>query len=173
MKLTAYIMPVVVCGLVIYGIIKKVKVFDCFSQGAVQGLETAVSLLPVLVGLMLGVSMFVASGGAQVLSNLLSPVFSLIGVPEEVIPLCILSPVSGSGSLSVYEQLLSTYGADSYAGRIASVISGATETTFYAVTVYLGSVGIKKSRNVIPCALAGDFASFAAAAFTVRLFFGT
>lgn len=172
MKLTSFILPIVVCGVVVFGLIKKVKVFDCFSKGAVQGLETAVSLLPVLVGLTLAVSMFTASGASELLTKLLSPIFSVFGIPEEVIPLCIISPVSGSGSLTVFEQILTQYGADSYVGRVASVISGATETTFYAVTVYLGSAGIKKSGTVIPCALLGDFISFAAAAVTVRLFFG-
>lgn len=172
MNITAFIMPAIVCAVVIFGLVKKVKVFDCFAQGAVQGLETAVSLLPVLVGLTVAVSLFISSGGSQIISKLLSPLFSFLGIPEEVIPLCILSPVSGSGSITFYEQLLNQYGADSYIGRVASVIAGATETTFYAVTVYLGSVGIKKSGTVIPCALLGDFVSFVAASLTVRLFFG-
>ena len=171
MKITSFVLPAVVCGVIIFGLVKRVKVFDCFSKGAVQGLETAVSLLPVLVGLMLAVTLFLNSGASSLISKLLSPVFSLLGVPEELIPLCVLSPVSGSGSLTVYEQLLSQYGADSYIGRTASVIAGATETTFYAVTVYLGSAGIKKSGTVIPCALIGDFVSFAMAALTVKVFF--
>lgn len=86
-------------------------------------------------------------------------------------PLCVLSPVSGSGSLSVYETILSQFGADSQTGRIASVIAGSTETTFYALSVYFGSQGIKKYTQVIPCALLGDAVSFIAAAMTVRLFF--
>lgn len=171
MKFTSLIVPVAVCVIIICGIFKKVRVFDCFSKGALQGFETAVSLLPVLAGLTLAVSLFTSSGASDLFSDIFSGAFSLIGVPREVIPLCVLSPVSGSGSLSVYEQLLQTYGADSYIGRVASVTAGATETTFYAVTVYLGASGIKKSGNVIPCALLGDFVSFAAAALTVKLFF--
>lgn len=173
MNITALILPVIVCVAVVFGAIKKVKVFDCFVQGASQGFRSAVSLLPVLTGLTFVVTLFLSSGGAKVFAWLLSPLFSIIGVPEEVIPLCLLSPVSGSGSLAVFEQLLSEYGADSYVGRVASVIAGATETTFYAVTVYLGATGIRKTGNVIPCALIGDIVSFAAAAFTVRLFFGS
>lgn len=173
MNITTIILPSVICAVVVFGVIKKVKVFDCFVQGASEGFKTAVSLMPVLTGLTLAVTMFMSSGGAQIFSRILSPFFSVLGVPDEVIPLCLLSPVSGSGSLSVFEQLLEEYGADSYIGRVASVIAGATETTFYAVTVYLGSSGIKKYGNVIPCALIGDFISFAAAAFTVRLFFGS
>lgn len=171
MKFTSFILPVIVCTVIIFGLLKRVRVFDCFSQGALQGFETAVSLLPVLAGLTLAVSLFMSSGAAEFFSRILSGVFSLLGIPKEVIPLCVISPVSGSGSLSVFEQLLETYGADSYIGRVASVTSGATETTFYAVSVYLGASGIKKSGNVIPCALLGDLVSFAAAAFTVRVFF--
>lgn len=171
--ITSLILPIIVCGIVIFGFCKKVKVFDCFVKGAVQGLETAVSLFPVLLGLTLAVSMFTSSGASEFLSDILSPVFWIFGIPKEVISLCIISPISGSGSLSVFEQILAQYGADSYVGRVASVISGATETTFYAVSVYLGSVGIKKSGNVIPCALLGDFVSFISAGLAVRIFFGT
>lgn len=171
--ITSIILPIIVCSIVVFGFYKKVRVFDCFVKGATKGFETAVSLFPVLLGLTLAVGMFTSSGASDFLSEVLSPLFSIFGIPKEVISLCIISPVSGSGSLSVYEQILSQYGADSYIGRVASVISGATETTFYAVSVYLGSVGIKKSGNVIPCALVGDFVSFISAALAVRIFFGT
>lgn len=171
MSFTAIVLPLVIVLIIVAGYLKGIDVFDCFVSGAKQGLQTAVSLLPVLCGLMVAISMLTASGGVDLISRLLSPVFSLFSIPEEVIPLCILSPVSGSGSLSVYESILSSAGPDSLAGRIASVIAGSTETTFYAVAVYLGSVGIKKSGATVPCALLGDFVSFAAAAFTVNLFF--
>lgn len=154
-----------------FGVIKKVKVFDAFTEGAKQGFDMFVSLLPVLTGLILAVSLMNASGAVDILQKLLSPVAAVLGIPKEVVPLCLMSPVSGSGSLTVYESILNTYGPDSDIGRIASVISASTETTFYAVTVYLGSVGIKKTGNVIPCALAGDLVSFAAAAFTVKVLF--
>ena len=169
--MTEYVLPLITAFILVFAFVKKVKVFDCFVDGAKKGFSTAVSLLPALVALMLCVSLLSASGGTDIITKLLSPIFSVIGVPEEIIPLCVISPVSGSGSLSVYEKILTEYGADSYVGRVASVISGATETTFYALTVYFGSVGIKNYSAVIPCALLGDFVSFAAAAFTVRLFF--
>lgn len=171
MSITSFILPLVIVLITVTGLLKKTDVFDCFAKGAEQGLQTAISLLPVLCGLMVAVSMLKASGGIKMISELLSPAFSLFGIPEEVIPLCILSPVSGSGSLSVYESILAEAGPDSVAGRIASVISGSTETTFYAVAVYLGSVGIKKSGVTVPCALIGDFVSYAVAAFTVNMFF--
>lgn len=172
MKATLYVLPAVVVGIIAYGFVRGVSVFDCFVEGAKKGFELILNLLPVLMGLMLAVSVFRISGAAGILQNVLSPIASALGIPEEVIPLCILSPISGSGSLSMFENILSSYGADSAAGRIASVIAGSTETTFYAATVYLGAVNIKKSGAVIPCALIGDAVSFFTAAITVKYFFG-
>lgn len=171
MSFASFVLPIIVCLIVLWGVFKGIDVFDCFISGAKQGIETVFSLLPVLTGLVVAIAMFNASGGINVVSKALSPVFSLVGIPEEVIPLCILSPVSGSGSLTVYESILNSCGPDSVAGRVASVIAGSTETTFYAVAVYLGSVGIKKSGTVVPCALLGDAVSFISASLAVKYFF--
>ena len=171
MSFASFVLPITVSLIILCGAVKGIDVFDCFISGAKQGIETVFSLLPVLTGLVVAISMFNASGGIDVVSKVLSPVFSLVGVPEEVIPLCILSPVSGSGSLTVYESILNECGPDSVAGRVASVIAGSTETTFYAVAVYLGSVGIKKSGAVVPCALIGDSVSFISASLAVKYFF--
>ena len=171
MQIADLILPLAVVLILFSGLIKSIDVFDCFITGAKQGIVTVISMLPVLTGLIVAVSMFNTSGAADVVVKLFAPVFSRLGIPEEVIPLCILSPVSGSGSLSVFESILASFGPDSYAGRVASVIAASTETTFYAVAVYLGSVGIKKSGNVIPCALLGDMVSFIAASLSVKYFF--
>lgn len=171
MNFAALILPLTVVLIIVFGVIKGVDVFDCFINGAKQGIDTVISLLPVLTGLVVAIAMFNASGGINICTKLLAPVFSLVGIPEEVIPLCILSPVSGSGSLTVYESIINSCGPDSVAGRVASVIAGSTETTFYAVAVYLGSVGIKKSGTVVPCALLGDIVSFISASLAVKYFF--
>lgn len=171
MSAASYILPVAVVIIAAYGYIKGVPVFDCFAEGAKKGFDTFLSLLPVLSGLILAVSMLRESGALDVIEKALLPAARFLGIPEEVIPLCILSPVSGSGSLSMYESILAQYGPDSAAGRTASVIAASTETTFYASAVYLGSVGIKKSGNIIPCALLGDFVSFITASLTVKYFF--
>ncbi len=171
MQISDIVLPAAVVVILSAGFIKRIDVFDTFVTGAKQGIETVISMLPVLTGLIVAVSMFNASGAVNVVTKLVAPVFSLAGIPEEVIPLCILSPVSGSGSLSVYETILASCGPDSFAGRVASVIAGSTETTFYAVAVYFGSVGIKKSGNVIPCALLGDIVSFITASLSVKYFF--
>lgn len=170
MKISVYVIPVAVVLILLFGFVKKVNVFDCFISGAAKGLETAKNLLPVLVGLVFAVTVFTRSGAVETVTGALAPAFRLFGIPEELIPLCIISPVSGSGSLAVFENILATYGADSYIGRVASVISGSTETTFYAIAVYLGTAGIKKHGLLVPCALVGDVVSFISAALTVRLF---
>lgn len=171
MNFASLILPLTIILIIIFGVAKKIDVFDCFISGAKQGINTVVSLLPVLTGLVVAIAMFNASGAINLCTKILSPLFSLVGIPEEVIPLCVLSPVSGSGSLTVYESIINMYGPDSVAGRVASVIAGSTETTFYAVAVYLGSVGIKKNGAVIPCALIGDIVSFISASFAVKYFF--
>lgn len=171
MNATYYVLPVVVIGIIVYGFLKGINIFDCFAEGAKKGFDTFLSLLPALTGLLLAVSLLRVSGAVEILEQLLLPVANALGIPKEVVSLCILSPVSGSGSLSMFENILSQYGPDSVAGRVASVIAGSTETTFYAATVYLGAVGIKKSGAVIPCALVGDIVSFIAASLTVKWLF--
>lgn len=171
MNVTSFLLPFVVAFIALFGAVRHVKVFDCFVEGAKQGWDTFVSLLPTLTGLVVAVSMLRSSGALDLIARVLAPAASLVGIPEEVVPLCLLSPVSGSGALSMFESILQTYGPDSFAGRVASVIAGSTETTFYAAAVYLGAVHVKKSGRVIPCALLGDAVSFITASIAVRIFF--
>ncbi|MPM87511.1 Spore maturation protein B [bioreactor metagenome] len=150
---------------------KGVKVFDCFLEGAKSGLKTVVSILPSLVGLIVAVTMLRVSGGIDLIGFLVSPIAKLTGIPQEVIPLAVLNPVSGGASLSMFEDILKTYGPDSYVGMVASVMMGATETTFYAVTVYYGAINVKKTRHTIPAAVAADFTSFILSALFVRIMY--
>jgi len=124
------------------------------------------------VGLLTAVSMFRASGAMEWLSRIFAPVTGLLGIPQETTPLLLVRPVSGSGALAVASDLIKTYGADSYIGRVAAVMMGSTETTFYTIAVYFGAAGIHKTRHTIPAALTADLTGFIAAAFAVRLFFG-
>ncbi len=169
----AFVLPLVVAFIIGFGLFKGVKIFDCFLEGAKGGLITVKNILPSIVGLVVAVGMLKASGGLEVIVNLLSPLSKVTGIPEEIMPLAVLNPISGGGALSMYEMILKDYGADSYLGRVASVMMGATETTFYAITVYYGAVGIKKTRHTVMAALIADFTSFVASAWTVRLFFGS
>lgn len=170
-ELGNYILLLFIGAVVLTGLLRKVPVFDAFLQGARGGIETAVKLLPSLLALLFAVNLLMTSGIMERISILLSPLFTKLKYPVEVLPLCLLSPISGSGSLSAFQSILQNYGADSYIGRVASVIAGSTETTFYAITVYYGAVGIKKIKHTALAALCADFTSFMLAAIFVRLFF--
>ena len=169
-KVTSVILPLVTVLIVVFGIIKGFDVFDSLVTGAARGLQSAVKLLPPLMGLVLGVTMLRQSGALDVITKMLEPVAEITGIPVDVLPLTVLSPVSGSGSLTMYEQILKNFGPDSLEGRVASIIMGSTETTFYAVTVYYGSIGIKKSGCTVPAALLADMTSFIVSALSVNLF---
>ena len=166
-----YIIPVFICIVILHGIFKKIDVFSAFTDGAKKGFDIFLSILPSLSALFLAVEMFKASGAVNIVTDILSPAADFLKIPKELLPLCILSPVSGGGSLSVYESVISQYGPDSYIGRVASVMMGSTETTFYAIAVYCGSVGIKKIRHTAICSLCADFTSFILSGVFVRLFF--
>ncbi len=166
-----YILPIFVSIIVIFGLYKKIDVFGTFVEGAKSGFNVFLSILPSLTALFLAVQMLKTSQGIDILTYILSPIAKLLNIPEEVLPMCILSPISGGGSLTVYESIISEYGADSYIGRVASVMMGSTETTFYAITVYFGAVGIKKIRHTAICSLCADLTSFILAGIMVRLFF--
>lgn len=166
-----YILPVFILLIIGFGVYKKIDVFGTFIDGAKRGFDVFLSILPSLTALFLAVQMLKSSQGIEIITKLLTPVANLLKIPPEALPMCILSPISGGGSLSVYESIISEYGPDSYIGRIASVMMGSTETTFYAITVYFGAVGIQKIRHTAICSLCADFTSFILAGIIVRLFF--
>ncbi len=170
-ELGNYVLLLFIGAVILTGLLRKVPVFESFLQGARGGIETAVKLLPSMLALLFAVSLLMSSGIMEEISVLLSPLFAKLQYPVEVLPLCLLSPISGSGSLSAFQSILQNYGADSYIGRVASVIAGSTETTFYAITVYYGAVGIKKIKHTAFAALCADFTSFMLSAIFVRLFF--
>lgn len=170
-KLGVYAIPAVVFLIVVFGLMRGVPVFDTFVAGAKEGFSSSISILPSLVGLMMAVAMLNASGALDILASFLSPVARVLGLPEQVMPLALIKPVSGSGATAVLVQIFQNNGTESFAGRVAAVMSGSTETTFYAIAVYFGSVGIKKTRHTIPAAITADLTAFIVSALTVRLFF--
>lgn len=170
-KLGVYAIPAVVFFIVVFGLMRGVPVFDTFVAGAKEGFSSSVSILPSLVGLMMAVAMLNASGALDILASFLSPVARVLGLPAQVMPLALIKPVSGSGATAVLVQIFQNNGTESFAGRVAAVMSGSTETTFYAIAVYFGSVGIKKTRHTIPAAITADLTAFIVSALTVRLFF--
>lgn len=167
--ISLWVLPVTVVGIVLCGVIKKVRIFDLFMEGAKKGLFTVYELLPSITGLVVAVTMLKASGALEILADVFSPVARLLNIPTEVIPMALISPVSGGGSMTFFEQVLKEHGADSFLGQVASVLMGSTDTTLYAVTVYYSAVGIKNSRHTLYAGLLADFVCFLTASFFVRL----
>lgn len=165
---------VTVCAMialiVTLGFLRGLPVFDLFMQGAEKGLKTIVKLLPTLIGLITAISMFRASGLPEMLAEILKPVLSVFGIHPDLVPLILLRPVSGSGSLSYVTELYTRYGADSDIARTAAILASATETTFYAAAVYFGGRGFRSTRYAIPAALCGDCAAVILTMLAVHIF---
>lgn len=170
-NLGVLVMPAIVLCIVLFGFLRKVPVFDTFVSGAKEGLTSTISIVPSLIALIMAVSMLNASGALDLLSSFLAPAANLIGLPEQAMPLALIRPVSGSGSTAVLTQVFQNFGPDSFVGRVASVMSGSTETTFYAIAVYFGAVSIKKTRHTIPAALTADLTVCIVSALSIRLLF--
>ena len=164
------VVPGILDGVACYGMAKGVDFYDALLVGAGKGLEILLKILPALVTLLTVVAMLRASGGLEVLADVLAPVLGWLGIPPETVGLMLVRPISGSAALGVGSELISTYGPDSTIGRTAAVMLGSTETTFYTIAVYFGAPGIRKSRYAVPAALCADAAGFFFAALTVRLF---
>ncbi len=169
--LFAMVIPLTIAGVALYGTIKGVDVYAALVQGAGEGLATTLRILPPLVGLMTAVYMLRASGALELLSGMLAPLTGKLGLPSELLPLMMLRPVSGSAALGVGAELIGRYGPDSTLGRMAAVMLGSTETTFYTVAVYFGAVGVNRTRYAVPAALCADLVGFLAAVWAVRLLF--
>lgn len=167
-----FVIPFFIALIMIIGLIKRVDIFNEFTSGAAENLKAAFDVLPALIALMTAIGMFKASGALEVISEAISPITGFLGFPEECIPLAIIRPVSGSGALAVFESILNDVSPDSFAGRVASVIIGSTETTFYTIAVYYGITNVKKTRHAIASSLTADFTGFILSALTVRLILG-
>ncbi len=167
--MTDYLIPVWIVFILIYGMCKKVNVFSSFLSGAKEGISTAFGLLPTLIAITVCIGMLKASGGLDLIAGLLSFPAKLLSFPKEVLPLALLRPISGSGALVIYENILKSFGPDSEIGQISSVLLGSSETTFYTMTVYYAAVSVKKTKYTLGCSLAGDITCFLCSALWVRL----
>ncbi len=168
-QIGAAAMPLIVGGIVLFGFLKNVEVFDTFLEGAKEGISASMRILPTLIGLIVAVSMVRASGLLELLCSLAEPLAEAVGISPEILPLALLRPVSGSGSSAYTLSLLQQFGPESETGKIASVLASSTETTFYAIAVYFGACGYKKLRYTVPAALLGDCAALVFAVLTVKL----
>lgn len=165
------LVPLILAGVALYGMARKVDVYDALLCGAKDGLGVLLRIVPALVTLLPAVYMLRSSGALELAANALAPVLERVGIPPETVGLMLVRPVSGSAALGVGAELISAYGPDSLIGRTAAVMLGSTETTFYTIAVYFGAAGIVKTRYAVPAALCADLAGFLAAAWAVRLVF--
>jgi len=165
-----FMVPCVIGLIILYGFIRKVPVFDVFLEGAKSGLVTVYNIAPTMIGLIVAISMLRASGALDFLCTLISPAAEFLGIPPEVVPFGLLRPISGGGSTALFTNLIKENGPDSFVGRVASVVAGSTETTFYAVAVYFGSIGVKRIRHTLSAGLLADLTGFIFSVLTVRLF---
>jgi spore maturation protein B len=164
--------PLLLAGIPAYALARRVKVYPAFLEGAKEGFSTAVRIIPPLVGILVALGMLRAAGAMDALAEALAPVTAAIGLPASVLPLVLVRPLSNGGALGVVGDVFRSEGPDGYAGRLASVMAGSTETTFYVLAVYFGAVGVSRYRQALPAALLADLAGFAAAIVVVRLVFG-
>lgn len=169
--MSAYIIPLFFIVIICSGIGSRVPVYDTFVIGAKNALKTMVGIIPPLVGLLAAIEMFRASGALNLLCTGLSPIINLVGVPGDILPLALMRPISGSASLAIMTDALSRFGPDSMNGRMASVIMGATETTFYTMAIYFGAVKATQTRHTLSCALMADCAGIIAGCLACRIMF--
>jgi spore maturation protein B len=170
--LSYFVIPLILVGFPLYGLYKRVPVYESFVEGAREGFQVAVRIIPYLVAILFAIAMFRASGAMDALTRVLQPVLGLIGFPAEVLPMAIIRPLTGSGSAGLVVDMVSRYGEDSIFVKMAAVMFGSTETTFYVIAVYFGAVNIKKTRHAVPAGLTADIAAMIIAVWTVRLLFG-
>ncbi len=164
--------PVMIAFIPLYAAFRKVPVYETFVDGAKDGFDTAVRIIPHLVGMMTAISIFRASGALDMFVSAIQPLLDSVGIPGEVLPLGILRTITGAGSLAYATDLIQEHGPDSLVGRIASTIQGSTDTTLYVITVYFGAVGIRNARYAIKVGLFSDLVGFVTAIAICMLVFG-
>jgi len=166
-----WLIPLLIAFILLYGTLKKVETYEAFVEGGKEGIEIAFSIIPYLVGMVVSISIFRASGALDYLIQVLKPLFFAIHIPPEIVPLAFIRPISGTAALGMTTNIISTYGPDSFIGRLASTMQGSTDTTLYILTVYFGAVGIKKMGDALKVGLLADLIGVIAAIFIVSIVF--
>lgn len=169
--LSAWVLPTLLIGIPLYGMFKKVPVYEEFVVGAKEGFSTAVTIMPYLVAILFAIGMFRASGAMDALTDLLRPVLAMIGFPPEVLPMAIIRPLTGSGSTALLADMVNQYGADSLIVKMAATMFGSSETTFYVLAVYFGAINIRKTRHALSGGLLADLFSVLASVYIVKWLF--
>lgn len=165
------IIPLMVLGTIIYGVLKKVDVYDVFIEGSKESFDMIISLFPNLLAMILGVNIFLKSNLLSSLVHFIKPALDFLKIPYQILPMALIRPISGSSSLAILNSIFAEVGPDSFLGRLGSVIQGSTDTTFYIITLYFGCVGIKKIRYALWAGLFADLIGIISSVLIVRFLF--
>lgn len=170
-ELSRWAIPVILLVVPLVATLRGVKVYETFVDGAEAGFATAIKTIPYLVAMLVAISIFRASGAMEVLVAAISPVLNIVGLPAEVLPHAVMRPLSGGAALGIASDIIKTHGPDSFLGRLVSTMQGSCDTTFYILTLYFGSVGIRKYRYSVILGLVADLTTLMASVFIVRMIF--
>ena len=165
------ILPLIVLLIITYGVKKKINVYDAFTEGAKESFDMTLKLFPTMLGMILGVNIFVKSGILNFILDILTPILNIIKIPKEIIPLAILRPISGSSGIALLETIINTYGPENIISKMSSVIQGSTDTTLYIISLYFGSIGIKKTKYALKVGLLADLTGIILAIIITKIMF--
>lgn len=171
-NISSLVIPMMVLGIIGYAFIKKINIYDVFVEGSKESYDMVLTMFPCMLAMIFGVNIFIKSGVLEYIFSFFQNILSIFHIPLEILPMAIMRPISGSSSLAILNTILETYGPDSFVGRLASVIQGSTDTTFYILTLYFGSIGIKKIRYSLWAGLAADIIGIISAIIIVNYMFG-
>ncbi|GAM13811.1 spore maturation protein [Mesobacillus selenatarsenatis] len=169
--ISLWFIPVMIAFILIYGTYKKVPTYESFVEGGKEGIKMAVSIMPFLVGMMVAIAVFRASGALDVMVGWIRPSLEMVGIPAEIVPLALIRPISGTAALGITSDLIGVHGPDSFIGTLAATLQGSTDTTFYVLTVYFGAVGIKKMGDALKVGLLADAVAIITAIIVVTFMF--
>lgn len=170
--ISIFILPLIIVAIPVYGLIRKVRVYEEFVTGAREGFDIAVRIIPFLVGILFAIGMFRASGALDWIIDGLRPVLALINFPAETLPMAIMRPLTSSGSVGILADLIQTHGEDSIYVKMAATMFGSTETTFYVIAVYFGAIGVRNTKYAIKAGLMADLTTALASVYVCYLLFG-
>lgn len=170
--ISLWLIPILIGYILIYGTLKKIPTYETFVEGGKEGITIAFSIIPYLVGMLVAISIFRASGALEFLMNLMKPALTLLNIPAEIVPLAFIRPISGTAALGITSDIIATYGPDSFIATLAATMQGSTDTTLYILTVYFGAVGIKKMGDALKVGLLADLVGIIASIIVVTLMFG-
>ncbi|WP_338789284.1 spore maturation protein [Metabacillus sp. FJAT-53654] len=169
--ISLWFIPVIIGFILIYGTLKKVPTYETFVEGGKEGITISFSIIPYLVGMLVAISIFRASGALEFLMNIMKPALDILNIPAEIVPLAFIRPISGTAALGLTSDIIATYGPDSFIGMLAATMQGSTDTTLYVLTVYFGAVGIKKMGDALKVGLLADLVGIIASIVIVTLMF--